>query len=105
MDSILKDLFNGKIYPYENLVPQEPEYPALKQKTKEENTYFYSVISDDDRKRFEDLENMKTTLSDMESVEAFSRGFRLAVRLITDVYYHNGDLPDILKQLTAEKPD
>lgn len=40
MDSILANLYKGKILPYENLIPSDPEFSALKQKVEEEKEYY-----------------------------------------------------------------
>ena len=95
MNSILKDLFNGKIFPYDNLIPKDPDFPKLAKNVNDTENYLRSLLSDKDKSTFEKLIIMRDDLSAMESLEAFSRGFRLAFMLSVDVYHNKDDLSDI----------
>lgn len=103
MESILTDLFNGKIAPFENLTPNDPEFPSLKQKYLEEKAYFNSKLSEDDLIRHDNLDEMDDIISNMENTEAFIRGFRLASKIMAEVFGGDNELPDILKILSVDK--
>ena len=95
MNSILEDLFNGKIFPYDNLIPKDPDFPKLAKNVNNTENYLRSLLSDTDKATFEKLVIMKDDLSARENLESFSRGFRLAFMLVVDVYHNKGDLSDI----------
>ena len=88
MNYILENLFNGKIFPYDNLVPKDPDFPKLAKNVNDTENYLRSLLSDKDKATFEELIIMRDDLSAMENLEAFSRGFRLAFMLVVDVYHN-----------------
>ena len=91
MNSILEDLFNGKIFPYDNLIPKDPGFPELAKNINNTENYLRSLLSDMDKATIEKLIIMRDDLSTMENLETFSRGFRLAFMLVVDVYHNKGD--------------
>lgn len=105
MNSILADLFNGKVMPYENLVPKDVEFTAMKKQVMDERAYFNGKLSKDDIIRFDRMEEASDTISDMENVESFSRGFRLAAMIFIELLYDKNDLPDVRKLLCIDKTD
>jgi len=52
---ILNQLFDGEIYPAENIKPVSPEYRELSEKIESERDYFESKLPEADRDRFEDF--------------------------------------------------
>lgn len=103
--SILTDLWEGNIFPAENLAPDTPEFQSLIQKLHEETAYLKSILSADDRKRMEHLEELTDSLSYIYHTQAFIKGFKIAVKMMAEVYSDKGELPDIQKLLGIDEPE
>ena len=82
--SILQQLFDGEIYPAEDVVLKEPQDKELSEKINNETKYFQSVLSPDDWKRYEDLVDMQAAASNAYHYAYFIYGFRLATKLIIE---------------------
>ena len=48
MNAVLSELFRGKIYPNEQIVPKDPEYRNVNNKISDEMDYFEGKISKED---------------------------------------------------------
>lgn len=83
--SVLEDLYSGKIYPSEIIVPRDEEYKPINRKIGEMREYFSGRLSPEDKEKFEQLSNLIHESIYMESYANFSYGFRLGVMLMTDV--------------------
>lgn len=83
--SILEDLYNGKIYPMENIVPENPEYRAVSQEIADMRKYFAEKMSIEDREKFQQWNRLIHESCGMEAYENFSYGFRLATLLFMEV--------------------
>lgn len=84
MKTLLQQLYSGEIYPSEKIVVRTSEYKELNRKISDDKIYFQSVLSADDRKRFEDLGDMELERSSSYAYENFVHGFRLGVGLIIE---------------------
>jgi hypothetical protein len=105
MESIIKDLFFGKIKPSEKLTPKDnPEYAALMKQIKGDREYFKTILSADDFTRLDGYEVSNDLIADMQSVEAFTLGFRLGAAIVAEVYQSKDAPPDIWKLLGLDKP-
>ncbi len=105
MESIIKELFFGRVKPNENLMPgDEPEFAALMKQLDCDREYFKGILSEDDFSRLDGYDVSNDIISDMLSAEAFTRGFRLAVTVIAEVYQNHDAPPDIWKLLGVDKP-
>ncbi len=62
------------------------EYCRVNRQIQVEKRYFTELMSVDDRKRFEALENLYGDSSEMETQKAFCIGFKLAARLMCAVF-------------------
>ncbi len=106
MESIIKDLFFGRLKPSEKIMPgDDPEFAALMTQLEGEREYFKGILSEDDFTRLDGYEVSNDLISDMLSAEAFTRGFRLAVTVIAEVYQNRAATPDIWKLLGVDKPN
>jgi len=92
MKSILKELFDGNVYPSELIVPKSSQYHETNQKISDEQDYFKGKLSEDDRKRLEELGNLYCQSTDIDSFESFSYGFKLGVMLMVEVFTGKDDL-------------
>lgn len=87
--SIWEALYNGELYPGEEIVPRNPGYSALGEKIGKEREYFKSKLSPEDKERFEEWDGLLLTSSSMNSYANFSYGVKLGVLLMCEVF--NGD--------------
>ena len=55
MSSILENLFNGKIFPFDNLIPKAPDFPKLAKNVNDTGNYLRDLLSDVDKATFEKL--------------------------------------------------
>lgn len=85
MKSILHELYSGNIYPDELIVCKDPEYRQANRKIGEEKEYFKKRLSEDDRKRFDELEDLYVNASSMFDSEVFSYGFKLGAMIMLEV--------------------
>lgn len=94
MNNILKQLYNGEIYPSEQIVPTDPEYRPLELKISNERTALKKKLSKEDGERLEELGNMYLTSSTYISYANFSHGFKLGVLLMLEVF-DSGNEPKV----------
>ena len=92
MKSILEELYNGSVYPAEQVCPADPEYHPLNKEIVEEIDYFISKMSEEDRQRFDKLDELFNRSSYMYATASFVHGFRLAALMMIDVYSGKGRL-------------
>ena len=83
---ILEKLYNGQIYPFEEIVPQDKEYRTTNRKISEIREYFYENLSPEDREKFEEMNKLSRESAHMEFYANFAYGFRLGVLLMCDVF-------------------
>lgn len=82
--NILEELYNGKIYPFENIIPQDKKYQEINGRIGELREYFSGKLSAEDKEKFENWNDLIYESRYMEDYENFAYGFRLGVRLIID---------------------
>lgn len=85
--SILEQLYDGKVYPCEEIVPQNQiEYRAVSGQVGDDYEYFLKTLSPEQVKRFEEMDRGKTKLSNMQAYANFEYGFKLAAMLMSEVF-------------------
>lgn len=88
-DSILKQLYNGQIYPPEQYHPSSEEYL---QKSKRLSEYYQALSSElaaldpSLPDKLEQLFILKNSLCSTEVEEMYIEGFRLGVKLMAEVF-------------------
>lgn len=83
--SILRQLYDGEIYPSENINEQTlPEYRETKKALADAKERFLKMLSDDSRKIFGEIEELYDELATAYSYAGFAHGFKLAVSLIIE---------------------
>lgn len=92
MKSILEELYNGRIYPAERIVPQDPEYRPINRKIGEEKEYLKKKLSEEDLNRLSELEDMYTKSTSIEESESFSYGFKLGSLLMIEILTSRNEL-------------
>ena len=86
MSKILKDLYYGKVRPFERKVIRTQENEALHRNIRAEEQYFKDKLSVDDYTRFETLQNLYMMSSSHEQEDAFTYGFKFATILMSSVF-------------------
>jgi hypothetical protein len=90
--SLLQQLYDGEIYPAEQIVPKSPEYKELLRKLSAEKEYLREKLSESDRERFDEIGSMYLEIASLCSYEDFAYGFRLGVGLMIEVLVHENGL-------------
>lgn len=77
MDSILKHLYEGELYPEEKIVSTDPKYHSLVREINEEQNYLYELLDETDGRRLEHLGKLYMEENAMDCYAGFAYGFRL----------------------------
>lgn len=85
MNNILEQLYNGEIYPSENIVPSNPQYRPLTLKISDEREALQSKLNAEDSERLEALGEMYVETSSMYGYENFLCGFKLGAFLMLEI--------------------
>ena len=92
MKSILEELFYGQIFPFERIVPQDPEYRPINQKKSDIKQRLQKRLPAEDYKALEGLLDLDCDSSVMEAYASFAYGFKLGALVILEVLGNNGEL-------------
>ncbi|MCI8577737.1 MAG: hypothetical protein HFG64_09535 [Lachnospiraceae bacterium] len=85
--SILKQLYDGKVYPSETIIPQNrSEYRSISGKVGDDYEYFMKALSPEQVQRLEEMDHGRAKLSDMQAYANFEYGFRLGAMLMNEVF-------------------
>lgn len=82
--SLLQQLYDGEIYPAEQIVLKSPKHRELSRKLGEEKEYIRERLSVSDRERFEEMDSLYQEITSLYNYENFLYGFRLGVGLIIE---------------------
>jgi len=82
---MLKDLYFGKISPWERRKVHSEEQRAISRTIEVEEKYFAEKMSPDDRERFQKLPALYAKLHEPDEIELFSYSLTLGMLLMTDV--------------------
>jgi len=86
MKSILTELYNGSVFPAEQVFPRDPEYRHVNCGIEKVRQQIIDSLSDGDQQLFEELENLHCQSNYIEAAEIFACGFRLAALMMVEVY-------------------
>lgn len=93
MNSIIYDLYNGDIYPGQNITPTSPRYKKLNQVILDEKTALQEKLDEKHSERLERLGEMYIELSEIYGYENFLCGIKLGTQLMIELL-RDGDLPE-----------
>ncbi len=85
MKPFLEELFYGRIYPFEGIVPQDPEYRPLNQKISGIKKTLQARLSVEDYKALEGLLDLGCDSGVMETYASFEYGFKLGALVMLEV--------------------
>lgn len=83
--TILQQLYDGEIFPAEQLNPKQPEYRELCRKRGEKKEYLRERLSERDRERFDEMENISQEIATIYGYEDFTCGFRLGLLIALEI--------------------
>ena len=81
-NSVLKKIFNREICPAQQAIPKDPEYKILSKEISEHRDYFTDILSKEDQKRLEELQDLMMQRFTIESYDIFAEGYRLGAQLM-----------------------
>lgn len=84
--SIIKDLYNGKLYPYADISPSGLEYRQVDAKLETLYTSLMTKMPPEIIETFKEWEHLSQKSGNMQAYENFSHGFRLGVMLMHEVF-------------------
>ena len=82
---VLRDLWRGEISSTDRRVRQGSEYQQRAAEARKQMMEFAAILSPEDKKRMEAINDLKHGLSMMEEEDVFIYGFRLGARMMLDV--------------------
>ena len=83
--NILKQLYDGEIYPAENIIGNaNPELQKINERLAEEKAAFIKSLSEADRAKFQSVDDLNDESAALYGYECFAHGFKLAVSLMTE---------------------
>lgn len=89
-NTMLHDIFFGRILPRERGCCTDPEYTALNRKIEEERNFLKSRLSPEDAERLEELGELYTRAAGFENAYFFADGLRFGALLMMDVLRPDG---------------
>lgn len=93
--SILEQLYDGKIYPCEEIIPQNhAEYRDISGKVGDAFEHLMKTLPPEQVKRFEEMDRERTKLSNMQAYANFEYGFKLGARLMSEVFSNNQEIKE-----------
>ena len=84
--TLLKRLYNGEIYPSENIYLDKPKDKARKNKIFTEDEHFEELLSPEDFKRLEKLEDLRHDEMSDYLYANFLHGFRLGMGFAVEAF-------------------
>lgn len=85
-ESILEALFNGRVDPLENFAPTLPAYKQAFEQWHNDELRFMETLNDEQQAAFERLMEDHLSLRPKELSQSFIDGFRLAVKMMAEIY-------------------
>ena len=93
--SILERLYDGKVYPCEEILPQNrAEYRAVSGKVGDDYEHLLKALSPELVKRFEELDKGRTKLSTMQAYANFEYGFKWGAMLMSEVFSNHQEVKE-----------
>ena len=85
MNPILEELYYGRLYPFERIIPRAPGYHPVNQKISDLQEALEEKLPAEDYQALEELLDLGCDSSVMEAYASFEYGFKLGVLLMMEV--------------------
>lgn len=82
--NILQQLYDGEIYPAENIGDGNPELQNLNDRVAQEKVKFIKSLSENDRANFQKMDDLNGESAAFYGYECFVYGFKLAASLLLE---------------------
>jgi hypothetical protein len=103
-DNILHRLFDGKVYPAENVAVDSPKFKTRHSKYSDAKEALYKSLKGKDLEDFTKLDILEQRAVSVYGSECFAYGFKLAVRLLLESMREESGL-EWLDDYSAEAED
>lgn len=90
MSELLRQLYDGQLYPSEEIIPQGKDYRATTVANGKEREYFKTVLSPEDAERFTEWDKKMFEASSEYAYTNFEYGFKLGARLLCELLFGDG---------------
>ncbi len=90
MESVIHELYAGRLHPHEQPLPNTEEYQenlAFYKRTREKFENRLRDISEELLQQYEDIKHYQYVMGAIELEDMFGCGFRLGLRLMTESLY------------------
>ena len=84
---ILEALFNGELYPSENVVPKSDKFRQAGAEISDTMRFFEEKLSKEDYERLERLMDRNADEGNMTNEEQFKYGFTLGVLMMCEIFH------------------
>ena len=88
--SILEDLYNVKLYPLEDIIPQNEKYRPLCEEISREQERLLEKLATEDKEILQNYNKLLHEYERMSEYANFSFGFRLGARLVFEIFAEKG---------------
>ncbi|WP_110932599.1 DUF6809 family protein [Paenibacillus bouchesdurhonensis] len=85
MKSFLEELYYGKLYPSEQIVPDDPKYRALSRQISEMMQMWRQRLSEEDFRQLEAMLDLQGESNSIHNMETFVQGFKLGASMMIEV--------------------
>ena len=92
MKSILRALYNGKIYPSEEILPVNSDYNEVNKKISDEMEFFEKKFSKEEYEKIGNLLDLNAESSSMVEEQSFLYGFKLGTLLMIEAFMGRDEL-------------
>lgn len=98
--NILNDLYNGKIYPLETIVPSSLEYQNALGKASEFQSALEADLTDSQLIQFKSYIDFKNLANSILMSETFQSGFKTGAKIILEVFVNSTVMLDNKERVT-----
>ena len=82
--NILQQLYDGEIYPAENIGKGNPELQKINDRLSEAKEQFVASLSENDHANFQRVDDLSGESAALYGYECFAHGFKLAVSFLME---------------------
>lgn len=91
-ESMLYDLYFGRVSPWERKRIYTPEYNALIGKIIEMEEHFKNLLSSEEYEKFGEMQDLRGQAGIIESTDLFAYSFRLGALMMMDIFGFRGTI-------------
>ena len=83
--NIIKQIYNGELFPGESNYPANPEYLRMRKELESKLETLNAMLDDSGRQIFEDVLSLRVNMDGMDSADIFETGFRAGAEVMIEV--------------------